>query len=230
MAEDIHSRLKHLIEDILNETMGGFAKGLSVSPTVIYNIVGGRKSKPSFQLLEKLAIERNISSDWIITGKGNPFMSNDIKEPIKFGTLNSETSEKNETENANLNADLNANLNTSSPSNQQRIIWEMEKEAEIYNEVSIAIAEMFKQKGVKLPETIDYSPTVQAHRLVTNRAAQNIMDELLAQNEHLRQVNAHLQKANDHLQDSNRLLMSKVFEPSTSEEAQKESGEPQPAA
>ena len=49
-----------------------FAESLGVNVTVIYNIVKGRRSKPSFELLQKiLDTNRDLSVAWFIKGEGS---------------------------------------------------------------------------------------------------------------------------------------------------------------
>ena len=40
-----------------------FAKAVGISPTVVENIVGTRKGKPSYDVLEKVCSNANISAE-----------------------------------------------------------------------------------------------------------------------------------------------------------------------
>lgn len=72
MEETIHDRIKKVISHFgLNAS--SFAKRVGVSVTVIQNLVGGRFSKPSFDVLEKIIDATGVNSDWLIIGKGEPF-------------------------------------------------------------------------------------------------------------------------------------------------------------
>jgi len=68
-------RIKMIIDDhqLNNRT---FAIHLGLDPTVIHNIVTGRKSHPSFAVLEKIILSfDNINARWLLTGKGNMYSS-----------------------------------------------------------------------------------------------------------------------------------------------------------
>ena len=70
---DVNDRLRQLIFD-LKLNASSFAKQVGVSPGVMNNIVGGRLSKPSFEILEKIILKTGVSSHWLITGHGEPFL------------------------------------------------------------------------------------------------------------------------------------------------------------
>ena len=69
---DVNDRLRQLIFD-LKLNASSFAKQVGVSPGVMNNIVGGRLSKPSFEILERIILKTGVSSHWLITGHGEPF-------------------------------------------------------------------------------------------------------------------------------------------------------------
>lgn len=43
---------------------------IGVTPTVIENVVGTRQGKPSFDVLEKVCANANISAEWLMSGRG----------------------------------------------------------------------------------------------------------------------------------------------------------------
>lgn len=69
-------------ELIINEKYAGnqsfFARMIGVAPTVIANVVGSRKGKPSYDVLEKVCANANISPQWLLTGEGDM-----ISQPTK---------------------------------------------------------------------------------------------------------------------------------------------------
>lgn len=70
----INERLVLLIST-LNLNNNSFAKELGVSPTVTYNIIGGRFSKPSYDLLEKIiSTFDNVNPNWLMKGDGDMFL------------------------------------------------------------------------------------------------------------------------------------------------------------
>ncbi|MBN2744486.1 MAG: helix-turn-helix transcriptional regulator [Marinilabiliaceae bacterium] len=49
-----------------------FANKIEVSSTIIYNIIGGRKSNPSYELINKiLDAFPDLSAEWLLRGKGD---------------------------------------------------------------------------------------------------------------------------------------------------------------
>ena len=71
---NIQDRIKSIIEAFgLNNR--AFSLKLGVDPTVIHNIVAGRKSYPSFAVLEKIVLSfDNIDARWLLTGKGSMYI------------------------------------------------------------------------------------------------------------------------------------------------------------
>lgn len=66
----IQDRIAYLIES-LGTNMNAFAKRLDVSNTLIMNICKRRRSKPSFDVLEKILNEfPDLNARWLMTGKG----------------------------------------------------------------------------------------------------------------------------------------------------------------
>lgn len=80
MAQNVHDRLSLLVKKKLGENSTQFAKSLDVSPGVISKMIGSRKTSPSFMMLERMLLMRNISANWLITGIGPTyFMGNEPK-------------------------------------------------------------------------------------------------------------------------------------------------------
>lgn len=68
---NINERIENIIKDHYSGNKRSFAKAVGVSATVIENIVGSRKGKPSYDVLEKMCANANISPDWLLTGSGS---------------------------------------------------------------------------------------------------------------------------------------------------------------
>lgn len=76
----INDRISYVIENQYKGNQKKFAETIGFAPQVVYNIVSGRKSKPSFDVLEAiLSSFVDISSDWLLTGKGEMLKSDTIK-------------------------------------------------------------------------------------------------------------------------------------------------------
>lgn len=86
--DDIHTRLRQLIFD-LKLNASSFAKHIGVSPGVVNNIVAGRRSKPSFEILQKIVETTGVNSLWLITGKGDTFT--DTSATVENPNIGSQT-------------------------------------------------------------------------------------------------------------------------------------------
>ena len=66
----INERLKTIIEEQYNGNKRAFSMAIGVTPTVIENVVGSRQGKPSFDVLEKICANANVSPDWLLMNRG----------------------------------------------------------------------------------------------------------------------------------------------------------------
>lgn len=72
----INQRLNFLLKE-LGMKAGAFARALELSETTVRNYVD-RTAKPSSEVLEKISNTfRQVNLVWLITGRGEPFISND---------------------------------------------------------------------------------------------------------------------------------------------------------
>lgn len=67
----INDRISDLIHQ-LQMNPNSFADTIGVKGTVIYNIIKGRRSKPSYDLLQKIMVTFDaINANWLLQGEGN---------------------------------------------------------------------------------------------------------------------------------------------------------------
>lgn len=67
----INDRISDLIYQ-LQMNPNSFADTIGVKGTVIYNIIKGRRSKPSYDLLQKILVTFDaINANWLLQGEGN---------------------------------------------------------------------------------------------------------------------------------------------------------------
>lgn len=67
----VNERILYLIENQCNGNQKKFSEKINFAPQVIYNIVSGRKSKPSFDVLNSILLSFvDLNSEWLLTGKG----------------------------------------------------------------------------------------------------------------------------------------------------------------
>ena len=67
----VNSRLERVINTLFNGRKSAFASAIGVTPSVVDNIVGKRKGKPSFEVMEKISAIAELNIEWLITGRGN---------------------------------------------------------------------------------------------------------------------------------------------------------------
>tara|TARA_R110000868_G_scaffold52171_6_gene164998 strand:- start:538 stop:1254 length:717 start_codon:yes stop_codon:yes gene_type:complete len=69
---NINERILYLIEKQYNANQKKFADSIGYSAQVVFNIVSGRKTKPSFDVLNAIiSTNDDINSEWLLTGKGS---------------------------------------------------------------------------------------------------------------------------------------------------------------
>lgn len=69
---NINDRISYIINELYKGNKRAFSLSVGVSPAVIENIVGKRKSSPSFEVMNKiLSSIDNIDARWLITGDGD---------------------------------------------------------------------------------------------------------------------------------------------------------------
>lgn len=67
----INERVQSIIDRQYNGNKSAFSKAINVGATVIQNIVGTRKGKPSYDVIKSICANANISADWLLTGNGS---------------------------------------------------------------------------------------------------------------------------------------------------------------
>lgn len=74
----INDRVQTIIDALYSGNKSAFAKSINVNPTVIENVVGTRKGKPSYDVIFKICANANISEEWLISEKGEMLKTNRI--------------------------------------------------------------------------------------------------------------------------------------------------------
>ncbi len=92
MVESINSRFSAIIDGLYKGNKRAFAQAIGVSPTVVENVVGTRQGKPSYDVVNKICANANISPEWLLTGNG-PMLRSD--EPTGEGEILQTKSTKN---------------------------------------------------------------------------------------------------------------------------------------
>lgn len=69
----INERIDFIIQERYNGVQKSFADACGIAPTVINNIVSGRKSAPSFEVIQRISTIEDLSLNWLINGVGEAF-------------------------------------------------------------------------------------------------------------------------------------------------------------
>ena len=85
----INERFIELINKLYSGNNAAFSKAVGVAPSVIQNVVGKRKGKPSYDVIEKICAFANINAEWLISGNGDMIVSNNAN--VKPSPISSET-------------------------------------------------------------------------------------------------------------------------------------------
>lgn len=64
----INDRFEAIIKILFAGNKRAFANAVGISPTVVENVVGSRKGKPSYDVLKKVCLNANISAEWLLFG------------------------------------------------------------------------------------------------------------------------------------------------------------------
>lgn len=75
----INERFQEVINLLYKGNKRAFALNVGISATVVENVVGSRKGKPSYDVLEKVCAKANISGDWLLTGRGAMLRSEEMQ-------------------------------------------------------------------------------------------------------------------------------------------------------
>ncbi len=76
----INERFKIVINDLYKGNKRAFATTIGVNPSVIQNVTGKRQGKPSYELVEKVCANANISANWLILGIGEMTLKQGLNE------------------------------------------------------------------------------------------------------------------------------------------------------
>ena len=81
----INERVRAIIEVHYGGNKRLFATTLGVAPTVIENVVGARRGKPSYDVLVKMCENAHISPSWLLTGEGEMLMERETPAVASVG-------------------------------------------------------------------------------------------------------------------------------------------------
>ena len=75
---NVNERIKCIVDECFDGNVSAFARAIDISQSTLKDIVGGRFSKPGYDVLEKILSAESlfISPDWLMKGKGDMITQN----------------------------------------------------------------------------------------------------------------------------------------------------------
>lgn len=71
MNDTVNDRIKFLIDSLYNRNVSAFSRATEIKQSTLNTILGERKSKPSFDVLNAIALKAKINPNWLLTGLGD---------------------------------------------------------------------------------------------------------------------------------------------------------------
>lgn len=71
MQESINERIKAIADELFNGNMNELCRVARIKQATMSNIVAGRMSKPSFDVINSIIDNIGIDANWLISGKGD---------------------------------------------------------------------------------------------------------------------------------------------------------------
>jgi hypothetical protein len=93
---NVHDRIDQLVDHFYKGNKAAFGRGADIQSGVLAGIIGGRKNKPSFDVLQKLLTAYpSVNPTWLLFGRG-PMLHDEVVEAteITTGTLQSKELEE----------------------------------------------------------------------------------------------------------------------------------------
>ena len=78
---NINARIQAIIDQQYSANKRAFANAVGIVPTVVQNIVGTRQGKPSYDVIEKICVNANVSPEWLLTGEGSMLKTPSVDSP-----------------------------------------------------------------------------------------------------------------------------------------------------
>lgn len=80
MQETVNERIRLIAERLYKNNVNELCRALGIKQATMSNIVAGRMSKPSFEVLAAIIEKSSVSAEWLITGEGEMLKSSTPKE------------------------------------------------------------------------------------------------------------------------------------------------------
>lgn len=131
--ESINERIRYIAEQLYNGNINELCRAIDVKQATMSNIVAGRMSKPSFEVINAIIENTSIDAHWLITGKGT--LIKEVNSPTESVKIEPEDNHyieciRNLSEASKKNAEaniLNAEANNRNSQNLEKLILLIEK-------------------------------------------------------------------------------------------------------
>lgn len=81
--DTVNERIYLIVKEMFNGNVSAFCRVVGIKQPTLNTIVGSRKSKPSYDVLNAIATsDLNLNTDWLITGRGSMTKDDSTTEPF----------------------------------------------------------------------------------------------------------------------------------------------------
>lgn len=77
----MNERIKEIAAQLYKGNVNELCRSCGIKQATMSNIVAGRMSKPSFEVLLSIVETTNVSADWLLTGRGEMFPTSKDEQP-----------------------------------------------------------------------------------------------------------------------------------------------------
>lgn len=81
MQNSVNERIKEIANFLYKGNVNELCRNCDIKQATMSNIVAGRMSKPSFEILLSIVETTNVSAEWLLTGRGEMFPTSTEEQP-----------------------------------------------------------------------------------------------------------------------------------------------------
>lgn len=174
---NINERIVELIDKLFSGNKRAFSLAIGVSPAVIENIVGKRKSSPSFEVTNKIVSSiDNLDPGWLLTGEG---------EMLKSGEEKKERENNKEPRFSKVNKNIDILLQSISKMAEiaelnSKTIDRLVENAHLHNSSINKMVETAEQNSQTLRMVINYLISEDKGNKLTGKGQENLKEDTLS--------------------------------------------------
>ena len=84
MNNTVNERIESIANELYSGNVNLMCRNCGIRQSTMSNIVAGRMSKPSFEVLSELVSKTNVYADWLLTGEGAMLKADKSKESLSL--------------------------------------------------------------------------------------------------------------------------------------------------